>query len=303
MRAGLDAQGNVVAWEFEGWMPKQTSLDPVENLAMTHSGIPQKAVLNPGRIQNNAVAGYNIPNKVAILHRLDSTPFRPSWIRSPGRMQNTYAIEAFMDELAAAAGWDAVEYRLRHLKDERGAAVLKAAASRANWDSRPSPNKKAGGQTMKGRGIAYARYETRTYIACVAEVEVDRASGKIRVTRMTVGHDCGQIINPDGLINQIEGQVIQTASRSLIEEVKFDRSHITSRDWESYPIMTFPDVPEVDVVAINRPDQPPWGAGEMAAIVVPPAITNAVFDATGVRLRSIPFTPAKMKAAFGSRQT
>jgi nicotinate dehydrogenase subunit B len=129
---------------------------------------------------------------------------------------------------------------------------------------------------------------------------VDRETGKIRVVRVVIGHDCGQMVNPDGVINQIEGQVIQTVSRTLMEEVKFDRSNVTSLDWESYPIISFPDVPEVVSELIVRQDQPPWGVGEMAAIVVPPAITNAVFDATGKRLRSVPFTPEKMLAALES---
>jgi CO/xanthine dehydrogenase Mo-binding subunit len=143
------------------------------------------------------------------------------------------------------------------------------------------------------------KYElVRTYVGIVADVEVDRASGAIRVTRVTMTHDCGQIINPDGLRNQVEGNIIQTLSRTLIEELKFDRSAVTSLDWASYPIITFPDVPEVVIELINQPNTPPWGAGEPSAAVVPSAVSNAVFDATGVRLRSIPFTPDKVKAAL-----
>ena len=152
-----------------------------------------------------------------------------------------------------------------------------------------------------GRGVSYVKYElARTYIAAVAEVEVNRNTGAIRVLRFYVAHDCGQIINPDGLKNQIEGNVIQTVSRTLLEEVKFDRSMVTSLDWESYPILKFPDVPEIVIDLIDRPSERPWGAGEPAASVVPSAISNAVFDAVGARLRSVPYTPEKVKEALKS---
>lgn len=301
LKAGLDASGNVAAWSSEFWIPQTTELAPIENLALTFAGIPQKTVINPGNIHNNAVPGYDIPNHLATLYRLEEPPLRASWIRSPGRMQNAYAVEAFMDELAHAAGADPLAFRLRHLKDERGAAVLRAAAEKAGWRAGVAAQAPKDGAVLRGRGIAYARYEARTYIACVAEVEVARATGKIRVTRCVVGHDCGQVINPDGLANQIEGQVVQTVSRTLIEEVTFDRSRVTSLDWHSYPILAFPDVPKVEIASIERQDEPPWGAGEMAAVVVPPAVSNAVFDATGVRLRSIPYTPEKVRAALAGR--
>ncbi|WP_144185889.1 xanthine dehydrogenase family protein molybdopterin-binding subunit [Elioraea rosea] len=301
LKAGLDASGNIAAWSSEYWIPQTTELAPIENLALSFAGIAQKTVINPGNIHNNAVPGYEIPNHLATLHRLTEPPLRASWIRSPGRMQNAYAIEAFMDELAHAAGADPVAYRLRHLKDERGAAVLRAAAEKAGWREGQAAQGPKDDAILRGRGVAYARYEARTYIACVAEVEVERASGKIRVTRCVVGHDCGQVINPDGLANQIEGQVVQTVSRTLIEEVTFDRSRVTSLDWASYPILTFPDVPKVEIASIERQDEPPWGAGEMAAVVIPPAVSNAVFDATGVRMRSIPYTPEKVRAALAGR--
>jgi len=152
---------------------------------------------------------------------------------------------------------------------------------------------------LTGRGVSYCKYElVRTYIAVVAEVEVTKSTGGIRVTKFYVAHDCGQIINPDGLRNQLEGNVIQTVSRTLIEEVKFSRSAVTSLDWASYPILTFPQVPEIVIDLIDRPAEKPWGAGEPSAAVVPSAISNAVFDATGVRLRSVPYTPDKVKAAL-----
>jgi CO/xanthine dehydrogenase Mo-binding subunit len=150
----------------------------------------------------------------------------------------------------------------------------------------------------RGRGVAFVKYDNeRTFVALVAEVEVNRRSGQIRVSDVWCSHDCGQLINPDGARNQIEGGIVQTVSRTLIEELHFDLTHITSLDWASYPILRFPDVPRIHISLINRPEQTAWGAGEMAPTVVPAAISNAVFDATGVRLRSVPFLPGKVLAA------
>ncbi len=171
-------------------------------------------------------------------------------------------------------------------------------AKLANWQKRPSPQKQDG-TLVTGRGLSYCKYElARTYVAAVADVEVDRSSGGIRVTKFHIAHDCGQIINPDGLKNQLDGNILQTVSRTLKEELKFDRSRVTSVDWASYPILTFPEMPEIVLDLIDRPSERPWGAGEPAAAVVPSAISSAVFDATGVRLRSVPFTPAKVKDAM-----
>jgi nicotinate dehydrogenase subunit B len=155
------------------------------------------------------------------------------------------------------------------------------------------------GEVVTGRGVSYCKYElVRTYIAAVAEVEVRRSTGEIRATRFYVAHDCGQIINPDGIRNQIEGNVIQTLSRTLKEELKFDRSRVTSLDWASYPILTFPEVPDIVMDLIDRPAEKPWGAGEPSVAVVSAAVSNAVFDATGARLRSVPFTPERVKAVL-----
>ncbi len=302
---GLDAAGNIVAWLSEFRIPRITAItDGVPLLAATLAGLPgKKDAINPGNIFQDSAVGYAFPNAHVVVHRLETTPFRPSWIRSPGRMQNTYANEVFMDELAAAAGADSVEFRLRHLKDPRGGAVLRAAAARAGWIPRPAPRPGAGAVSSgSGRGVAYVKYEnTRTYVVAVAEVEADRQSGQVRVTRVVVAHDCGLIINPDGVRAQIEGGVIQTVSRTLKEELKWDRSHVTSVDWATYPILTFPEVPKVEIELINRPTEPPWGVGEPAAAVIPCAISNAVYDAIGVRLRTIPFTPERVKAASRSQ--
>lgn len=300
LHGGLDASGNIVAWRSEFWIPKLTLItDGVPLVAASLAGLPRKDAQNPGNIFQNSAPGYAFPNVHAVCHRLETTPFRPSWIRTPGRMQNTYANEAFMDELAAAAGADPVEFRLRHLNDPRGAETLKAAARRAGWTPRPSPNKAAKSAVATGRGVTYVKYENvRTYVACVAEVEVERSSGAVRVTRVVVAHDCGQIINPDGVRAQVEGNVIQTVSRTLKEELTWNRSMVTSLDWKSYPILTFPEAPQVDVELLSRPTEPPWGAGEPSAAVVPSAISNAIFDAVGARVRTVPFTPARVRAAM-----
>ncbi|HEY1364388.1 MAG TPA: molybdopterin cofactor-binding domain-containing protein, partial [Xanthobacteraceae bacterium] len=194
---------------------------------------------------------------------------------------------------------DPLAFRRKYLDDKRGLELLERLAALAKWEERPAGPTSSTDNVHKGRGISYVKYElVRTYIGAVADVEVDRTSGVVRVPRFYVVHDCGQIINPDGLKNQIEGNVIQTVSRTLMEEVKFDRAQVTSLDWESYPILRFPQAPEIVIELIDRPTEKPWGAGEPSAAVVPSAIANAVFDATGVRLRSVPFTPAKVKAAM-----
>jgi len=300
LRGGLDASGRVIAWQSEFWVPKATAItEPPPFIAATLAGLPHMESMNPGNVFQNSAPGYVFANAHAVVHRLQTTPFRPSWIRTPGRMQNTYANEAFLDELAAAAGADPVQFRLRHLEDSRGIAVLKAAAQRARWQPRPSPKRRDSGARATGRGVSYVKYENaRTYVAAISEVEVDRRSGAIRVARVIVAQDCGQIINPDGVRNQIEGNVIQTVSRTLKEELKWDRSRVTSLDWRTYPILTFPEVPDVEIELIDRPTEPPWGVGEPSAAVIPSAISNAVFDAIGVRLRTVPFTPARVLAAM-----
>jgi CO/xanthine dehydrogenase Mo-binding subunit len=309
LRAALDSSGNVTGWDSEFFIPQQTAGSFLVPLTpATLAGLPQKQDVAPGNIFQNSAIPYKFANVKTVCHRLEATPFRPSWIRTPGRMQNTYANECFIDELAAAAGADPIAFRLKYLdpNDKRGIETLNRVAALAKWDTRPSPRKGQSGDVVTGRGVTYCKYElVRTYIAAVAEVEVNRRTGEIRVPRFYVSHDCGQIINPDGLKNQIEGNVIQTVSRTLIEEVKFDRSMVTSLDWETYPILKFPDVPDIVMDLIDRPAERPWGAGEPAAAVVPSAISNAVFDAIGVRLRSVPYTPDKVKAvlAAGARPT
>jgi nicotinate dehydrogenase subunit B len=303
LRAAMDGSNTVTAWESDFFIPRQTpNATIVALLAATLSGLPAEAVIMPGNINQDSAIPYKFANLKTVCHRLESTPFRPSWIRSPGRMQNTFANECFIDELAAAAGMDPIEFRLAYLDpaDKRGIEALNRVAGLANWEKRPSPKKDDGSDVLSGRGVSYVKYELkRTYVAIVAEVEVTRSTGAIRVPHFFVAHDCGQIINPDGVKNQIEGNIIQTVSRALIEDLKFNRSRVTSVDWVSYPILTFPQIPEIVVDLIDHPNEQPWGAGEPSAAVVPSAISNAVFDATGVRLRSVPFTPEKVKPLLG----
>ena len=268
---GLDAQGNIVGWDSELWAPKADITEWPRTLAATHAGLPQKEAINPGNIHRNLDPSYPFAHQKAVAHRLETTPFRPSWIRTPGRMQNTFANEVFIDECAAAAGADPVEYRLRYLSDPRGIAVLRAAAHMAKWDTRPSPGRDPSGPIARGRGIAYVKYENiRTYCAGVAEVEVNKQTGAIRCTRFFVAHDCGQIINPDGVRAQIEGQIIQTVSRTIKEELKWDRARVTSVDSATYPILRFPEVPEVHMELINRPRRPALGRGRARGVPAAP---------------------------------
>jgi len=302
LRAALDEEGNVQAWESEFFVPQQTPGGfNVPLIAATLGGMPADNHIAPGNIFQNSAIPYKFANVKTQLHRLENTPFRPSWIRTPGRMQNTYANECFMDELAAAAGADPIDFRLKYLDpaDKRGIEVLNRVAALAKWEKRSSGKADQSGDVVKGRGVAYCKYElVRTYIAAVTDVEVKRSTGDIRVTKFYLAHDCGQIINPDGLKNQLDGNIIQTISRTLVEELKFNRSMVTSLDWESYPILRFPDIPEMVYDLIDRPNEKPWGAGEPSAAVVPCAISNAVFDALGVRMRSVPFTPDKVREAM-----
>jgi len=214
-------------------------------------------------------------------------------------MQNAFGNESFVDECAAAAGIDPNEYRRKLLGDPRGLELLDRLRKLSQWTPRARGAPRGDGDVVQGRGVSYVKYElVRTYVGAVADVEVDRKTGAVRVKRFFVAHDCGQIINPDGLENQIQGNVMQTVSRTLIEQLRFDRSKVTSVDWATYPILTFPDLPEVKIALIDRPAEKPWGAGEPTAAVVPAAIANAIFDATGARLRSVPFTPEKVLVAM-----
>lgn len=308
LEAALDAQGNVTAWTGEFYIAFNhiAAFKPLDFplLAAIESGIPRPGNWVGFLFQNSGV-GYQFPNIRVNTRHIAETFFRSSHLRSPGRIENSFANESFMDELAAAAQADPAEFRLRYLKDPRAIEVVQAATKLARWQPRPGPNPNAGnGDVVKGRGISYLRYNNAiTYVAAVAEVEVDKRSGEIRVTRVCASHDCGEMVNPDGVANQVEGNVLQTASRTLKESVRWERDKVLSVDWATYPIMTMREAPRVEVALIDRPGAPSWGAGEPMSCAIPAAIGNAVFDATGVRLRSVPFTPDRVKAALAQSRT
>jgi CO/xanthine dehydrogenase Mo-binding subunit len=296
----VDPTGLILEWRTEMWLPKTTKgLPDIPLLAPAAAGLDDIRGLQPGLISQNADPPYAASNVQVLVHWLKDTPLRPAPIRSPGKPANCFAVESFTDELAAAAGIDPVEFRLRGLDDKRGVEVIKRAAALMNWQTRPSPGTNRNAAIAHGRGFAYIHYKhNESYVAMGMEVAVERSSSRIRVERVACAFDCGQIINPDGARGQVEGSILQTLSRALMEEVLFDRSRVTSVDWESYRILRFPDVPKLDIALIDRPTEPPVGAGEAACTTVAPALANAVFDATGARLRTVPFTPERVKATL-----
>jgi nicotinate dehydrogenase subunit B len=303
LAGAIDGNGKILGWRHETWEPYR--ITPSADVPMLADELMNESPIygdpsNPGSVEKNAAPGYAVPNVYAVVNKTQTTFFRPSWLRGPGRLQNTWANESFIDEMAALSGIDPVELRLRHMTDERGIAVLRAATRKAEWQPRTANlNRKESGDVATGRGVAYVQYDgDRTYVAAVADVEVNRKTGEIRVTKFTIAHDCGLVVNPDGVTNQIEGQVVQTLSRTLHEEVTFSRSAITSLDWASYQLLRFPEVPKIDVVLLDRPAKPAWGAGEPACAVVPSAVAGAVFDAVGVRLRAVPFRAADVLAGM-----
>ena len=289
IRGGLDNDNRIAAWETHMWLPMNIQGNrPL--VSVDGAGITQPHGQGAGLMSQNGDPPYSASNVRVVVHYLKGTPLRPSNLRAPGKVANVFAVESFTDELAAAAGVDAVEFRLRGLTDPRALDVIKRAAEMIGWEGRPSPNRRPiNGNVLSGRGFAYARYkQAENYVAIAMEVAVDRNTGKINVRRIACAHDGGLIVNPDGLRNQIEGSILQTLGRALHEEVKFDRSRVTSVDWASYPILSFPDVPSLDVALIDRPSLPPLGAGEASTAPVAAAVANAVFDATGIRLRRVP---------------
>jgi CO/xanthine dehydrogenase Mo-binding subunit len=281
VEAGLDEQGKVVAWDYHVWSPTHTARPRFAGQLLTAQLMSGKGDTPPRfsfGAERNARTNYDFPEQRVTVHWLSHTPLRASSFRSLGGAENTFANESFMDELAAAAGADPLEYRLRYLSKPRLRQVLQMAAEKAGWERRPSPSQPEGRLAL-GRGLAFARYENdQAIVACIALVQVDRQTGSVRVKRLVVAHDCGLIINPDGVQNQIEGNLVQSLSRALKEEVQFDRTHITSLDWESYPILTFSEVPEVEIVLINRPNEPALGAGEPTQVTTAAAVANAIFD-------------------------
>ncbi|HTP96884.1 MAG TPA: molybdopterin cofactor-binding domain-containing protein [Burkholderiales bacterium] len=303
MGGAIDAQGNVVDWKHELWShPHSTRpgsskginllaarlLDKPQDWGF-HPDVPQPA----GGADRNSIPLYDFPSQKITKHYIHDAPLRTSALRTLGGYANVFALESFMDEMALAASADPVEFRLRHMKDPRARAVIEAAAKRFGWQ----PGTKSDGRT--GRGFAFSKYKNLAcYVAVALDVEVNRASGKVRVTRAVAAVDVGQAVNPDGVVNQIEGGLIQSASWTLMEAVRYDRTRVTTRSWADYPILRFEDVPQVEVVLLNQPNERFLGVGEGSQGPAAAAIGNAVAHATGKRLRALPLTPDKVKQAL-----
>ena len=318
LRGGLDAAGNLIALDYRARIANYAHVgynQPRTVLIAQLMGLrPERPSPGGGRGPDDM---YHIPNRrqetrAVRFPQAFETPLRTGNLRDPNGPQTTFAGESFIDELAAAAGADPVEFRLRLLRgstddDEayrraRSIAVVEAAAETYGWDPRPSPGSVGSERILTGRGIAYA-YRARTTVATIAEVEVDRDTGRVWVKRMVCGHDCGLVINPDGLESTVQGNLLHGISRTLYEEVRFDGEKVTSVDWHTHPTLTHTDTPEhIDVVIVNgdpnpdRPDLLPYGAGEPSHRTVPAAIANAIHDATGVRMRRLPLRPERVLA-------
>ncbi len=300
--AGLK-DGRIVDWAYDVWSnthgTRPGDPDGVNLLASWYlekpkqPGPPRMAPQPAGAGDRNAIPLYDLPRQRITNHLIKEMPLRVSALRTLGAYANVFAIESFMDELAAAAKADPVAFRLAHLKDPRAKAVIEAAAKAADW----KPGQAGGGN--RGRGIAFAKYKTlATYVAIVVDLELDRASGQVKVPRAFVAVDSGQIINPDGLTNQIEGGIVQSTSWTLHEQVRFDQNGIQSRNWDSYPILTMNEAPAVTTVLIDRPNEHPLGAGEASQGPTAAAIANAFTAATGRRIRELPLHPERVKAAL-----
>jgi len=306
VRAAIDAEGNVTAWDYEDRSMPWTESQGMPQLAERQIGIEPTYFGNAnGTGGAGAIYGFenlNIESKTIPWIFAEPMPLRTAALRSPGEPPRVFASESFMDEIAAELRADPVQLRLKYLAhDQRISDAVRAATEKAGWVERPSPLPRSSDRILRGRGIAVDQ-RGGSVPAAVAEVDVDTTTGRVTVSRVTMAYDCGLIINPDGVRNQIEGNVIQGVSRTLLEEVRFDTSGVKSVDWMSYPVLRFRDIPEVDIVLINRPDLPAFGAAETPIVVVPAAIANAVFDATGVRYREIPLTPERILAGLQARR-
>jgi CO/xanthine dehydrogenase Mo-binding subunit len=299
IEADLDARREIVGWRHSIWgnghvaRPGRAALPALLAGTEIANPFPRTLATNPpqatgGGADRNSVPLYDFPAWTVECHRLLTMPIRTSALRTLGAQGNVFAIESFLDELAAERGEDPVGFRMRHLSDPRAREVVQSVARRANW----KPRRQAG----IGYGIGFARYKnTGAYCAVVAEVE---GAEDIRVRRLIVSVDVGEAINPDGVVNQIEGGAIQATSWTLKEHVRFDRERITSSMWSSYPILRFSEVPDVQVEVIPRPELDPVGAGEAAHGPTTAAIANAVFDCLGVRVRNLPITRDSLIAAM-----
>jgi nicotinate dehydrogenase subunit B len=297
VRGGLNADGKVAAYDFATRYPSNGA--PTLALLLTGRVAPVPEVFEMG--DRTAIPPYDYENLRVVVN--DTPPIvRAAWLRGVSALPNTFAHESYIDELATDAGVDPIEYRLRYLKDKRAIDLVNAVAERAGWKPRPIREAKAAEyDVLRGRGFAYALYVHSKFpgygaawSAWIADVAVNTKTGDVSVTRVVAGQDSGLMINPDGVRHQIEGNVIQSTSRALMEEVAFDRTFVTTREWGAYPIIGFPDLPDIDVLMLPRQDQPPLGVGESASVPSAAAIANAIFDATGVRFREPPFTPERI---------
>ncbi|ANN61941.1 aldehyde dehydrogenase (plasmid) [Mesorhizobium loti NZP2037] len=301
VRGGLDEEGGPAAYDFETRYP--SNLAPTLPLILTGKVSPVAEVALMG--DRTAVPPYAFGNLRVTVHDMPSLA-RASWFRGVSALPNSFAHESFIDELATAAGVDPIEYRLRYLTDPRAIDLVQAVAERAGWKPHTQPGTHGReGDILYGRGFAYAVYvhgpfpgKAAAWAAWVADVAVNKVTGEIAVSKVICGQDTGAVINPDGVRHQIHGNVIQSTSRVLKEEVNFSSTAVASLEWGAYPIIGFPDVPDIDVLMVPRPDEPPLGAGESASVPSAAAIANAVFDATGVRFRELPLTPERVRAAL-----
>ena len=300
---GIDAEGVPSVYDFATSYPSNRA--PTLALILTGRIPPVPAVVEMG--DRTAVPPYAYPSIRVVVH--DMAPIvRAAWLRGVSALPNTFAHESYIDELAVAAGIDPVEYRLRHLTDARGAELLRATVAEAGWVPRTGARRLADAEgVLHGQGVAYAQYVHSTFpgfgaawSAWVAEVTVNPASGTVLVSRVTAGQDTGQVVNPDGVRHQLQGNVIQSISRAVKEEVRFDATGVTSLEWGGYPILTFPELPALNTVLVPRPGEPPMGAGESASVPSAAAIANAIYDATGVRFREVPFTPERIRAGLAA---
>jgi nicotinate dehydrogenase subunit B len=302
VRAGVDAQGNVIAWDYMDRSFPWTASEGNPLLASSQIGLkPATAGFLNGAggggqiytFENQKVLASNIP-----WVQKGDWPLRTSNLRAPGDLARVFASESTIDDIASYLKVDPVQFRLRYLtSDKRISEVLTTTAEKAGWTDRPSPAPASSGTKAAGRGVAAAN-RANTMTAAVAEIEVDKSTGEVNVKKITLTHDCGLIVNPDGLKNQIEGNIIQGVSRALMEEVQFDSTGQKNLDWDSYPVIRFNQVPEVVIELINRPEMQPLGGGEPSIVPITAAIANAIFDATGARLRRTPFTPERVLAAL-----
>jgi nicotinate dehydrogenase subunit B len=299
VKAGLDKNGNVSAWQFDDWSASHSTGESGNMLAWRALGS------NPNHLRLSGAAEtptYHFVNQKVVSHYTEEI-VRAVYMRSVGGIQNVFAIESMMDMLADKAGVDPVEFRLRHLNDERMKAVLRATADLAKW--RPGSQRGNNGDLATGRGLAInggARatppHVGQAYTATIVDVDVNRRTGALRVRRVFVGFDAGMIVNPDGLRNQIEGGTIMGISRALKEEVTFRGRSITSSDWRSYPVLRFTEAPDaIEIVTLDN-DHPPLGAGEPPNVTPAAAIANAVYAATGARITALPLKPERVKAAL-----